>query len=114
MNTHMSSDWMGLSWTEFEKLKTVGLLPANPAVYKLVDLANQELLYLGETDNLRSRLNQHKKKFLKAAFSYVNLSSEMLQYKRLEIKNDLIGYHYYITGKSPIWRFGKENIYGKS
>jgi hypothetical protein len=32
LNTHISSDWMGLSWTEFRKLKTASLLPANPGV----------------------------------------------------------------------------------
>lgn len=112
LNTHMSSDWMGLSWTEFKKLKTASLLPANPGVYKLVDLANQELLYVGETDNLRSRLNQHKSKFLEAAFSYANLSPDMLHYERLEIENDLIGYHYYMKDKSPICQFGKEKNTG--
>jgi hypothetical protein len=111
LNTHMSSDWMGLSWTEFEKLKTASLLPADPGVYKLVDLANHALLYVGETDNLRSRLNQHKRKFLDTVFSYVTLSSEMLHYERLEIENDLIGYYYYMTGKSPICQFGKEKSY---
>jgi predicted GIY-YIG superfamily endonuclease len=114
LNTHMSSDWMGLSWTEFEKLKTASLLPADPGVYKLVDLANHALLYVGETDNLRSRLNQHKRKFLDTVFSYVTLSSEMLHYERLEIENDLIGYHYYITGKSPSCQFGKERSYSRS
>jgi predicted GIY-YIG superfamily endonuclease len=114
LNTHTSSDWMGLSWTEVEKLKTASLLPANPGVYKLVDLAKQELLYVGETDNLRSRLNQHKRKFLEAAFSYANLSPEMLHYERLEIENDLIGYHYYMTGKSPICQFRKEKSYRSS
>jgi excinuclease UvrABC nuclease subunit len=102
---------MGLSWTEFRKLETASLLPANPGVYKLVDLANQELLYVGETDNLRSRLNQHKRRFLEAAFSYVTLSPEMLHYERLELENDLIGYHYYMTGKSPISQFGREKNY---
>ena len=108
LNTHTSYDWMGLPWTEFMKLKTAGSLPANPGVYKLVDLGNQKLLYVGETDNLRSRLNQHKRKFLEAAFSYAKLSPEMFHYERLEIENDLIGYHYYMTGKSPTCQFGKE------
>ena len=107
LNTYMSSDWMGLSWTEFEKLKTASSLPADPGVYKLVDLANNELIYLGETDNLRSRLNQHKRKFLEAAFSYVKLSLDTLHYERLEMENDLIGYHYYMTGKSPACQFGE-------
>ena len=106
LNTHTSSDWMELSWTAFKKLKTAGLLPDNPGVYKLVDLANQELLYVGETNNLRSRLNQHKRKFLEAAFSYVNLSPEMFHYERLEMENDLVGYHYHMTGKSPTCQFG--------
>ena len=107
LNTHMSSDWMGLSWTEFEKLETARLLPADPGIYKLVDLVNRELMYVGETYDLRSRLTQHKTKFLDAAFSYATLSSDVLHYQRLEIENDLIGYHYYVTGKSPKCQFGK-------
>lgn len=108
LNTHTSSDWMGLSWTAFKELSVAKFAPAEPGVYKIVDSKSQELLYLGETNNLRNRVNSHKRKFIDAAFSYTKLSKEIPYHQRLEIENDLIGYHYYLTGKSPICQFKKE------
>jgi len=108
LKTHTSSGWMGLSWTELVKLKASNFVPAKPSIYKIVDLSNQELLYVGETNNLKDRLTEIKSKFSNAAFSYTILSQRMLHHQRLEIENDLIGYYYQLTGKSPIRQFTKE------
>jgi len=108
LKTHTSSDWMGLSWTESVKLKAANFAPAKPSIYKIVDLSNQELLYVGETNNLKGRLSEIKRKFSSAAFSYSAVSQRMLHHQILEIINDLIGYYYHLTGKSPIRQFAKE------
>jgi hypothetical protein len=108
LKTHTSSDWMGLSWTELAKLKATNFVPTKPSIYKIVDLSNQELLYVGETNNLKGSLREIKRKFSSAAFSYTILSQQMLHHQRLEIENDLIGYYYQSTGKSPIRQFAKE------
>ena len=105
LKTHTSSDWMGLSWTEFMELKTASLLPASSCLYKIANQNNQELLYVGETDNLKRRLSKHKSEFFGTIFSYSTLSQRILHHQRLEMENDLIGYYYYLTGKSPMLQF---------
>jgi hypothetical protein len=114
LKTHTSLDWMGLPWTKYAEFKTESVFPTEPGVYKIFDLRNQELLYLGETDNLNNRLKEHKRKFSQAAFSYSKLSPQIPHYQRLEIENDLIGYHYYITGRSPICQFKSEKSHRSS
>jgi predicted GIY-YIG superfamily endonuclease len=103
--TYASSEWMGLHWTEFTGLKAAPLAPADVGLYKIVKLDNPELLYVGETDNLRNRLNQHRRQFSASAFSYSKLPLQMPHYQRLEMENDLIGYHYHLTDKSPTYQF---------
>ena len=99
---------MGLHWTEFTELKAAHHVPTDAGVYKIVKQESHELLYVGETDNLRNRLNQHRRRFSASAFSYSKLPWQTPHYQRLEIENDLIGYHYHLTGKSPTYQFTRQ------
>jgi predicted GIY-YIG superfamily endonuclease len=114
LKTHTSTDWMGLPWTEFRNLETATILPTNPGVYKIVDSNNQELLYVGETDNLINRLNAHRRMFSEVAFSYSKVSPHLSHHQRLEIENDLIGCYYYLKGKSPSCQFKREKNFRSS
>ena len=105
--TYESNDWMGLVWTEFVGFNDSKNVPTLPGIYKIVEVKNNELLYIGETKNLKNRLKTHKKKFSKEAFSYSKLVVEMPRYQRLEIENDLIGQYYDTTGKAPAFQFKK-------
>lgn len=100
----LDRDWMGQAWSNFFPLSTTRpeQIPAVPGVYKIFDLHNDKLLYLGETGNLRKRFNDHAKKSWRpfAAISYVQLS-EMLSYQRHELENDLIGAYYAQTSLVP-------------
>jgi predicted GIY-YIG superfamily endonuclease len=110
IGTYASSEWMGISWTEYEKLTTSRLVPSKPGVYKIVDSQKEDLLYVGETENLRKRLRTHKRHFQNSLFAYSKLPSNMPHYQRLEIENDLIGYRYGETGKTPTFQFVKPKL----
>ena len=107
LRTHESNDWMGLVWTEFVGFDDLNNVPALPGIYKIVEVNNNGLLYIGETKNLKNRLKTHKKKFPNEAFSYCELSNKAPRYQRLEMENDLIGHYYDITGKTPAYQFKK-------
>ena len=105
--TYESIDWMELVWTEFMGFNDLKNVPNLPGIYKIVEVKNNELFYIGETKNLKNRLKTHKKKFPTEVFSYCKLSNRVPRYQRLEIENDLIGQYYDTTGKAPAFQFKK-------
>lgn len=55
------SDWMGLHWTSLVSLKSSNLhgVPDCRGLYKILDSSAAELLYVGQTKCLKSRLRNH-------------------------------------------------------
>ncbi|GCE12494.1 GIY-YIG nuclease family protein [Tengunoibacter tsumagoiensis] len=92
-------DWMGLIWSRPEPLGK-GLhreLSMLPGVYKIFDGQTNDLLYVGETSNLRQRLTDHARKNWQCQtplFSWVQLPERIPSYQRREIENDLLGGFY--------------------
>lgn len=106
ITTPFDNNWMGLSWHPFHNLiKTeLGTVVASPGVYKLFDKETRELLYIGETGNLRERLRNHEKKtwgLEPPLFSFVQLPQNTPTYQRHEIENDLLGGFYAQTKQIP-------------
>lgn len=97
--TPPEQNWMGLQWSPAELLAQSPLrgIPASPGVYKILDGGTNELLYVGETENLRKRLATHKKKDWQcqdATFSLVTLNDNIQKYQLHEMENDLLGGFY--------------------
>jgi hypothetical protein len=104
--TPFESHWMGLSWSPSNHLIKTNLnnIPASPGVYKIFDGKQRELLYIGETGNLRQRLRTHEQKLWECTtplFSYVKLPEDTPVYQRHEIENDLIGGYFAQTKRIP-------------
>ncbi len=101
--------WMGLTWHPVLPLqppvvKTVG---RGPGVYKILDSEKKQLLYIGESQDLRDRLLQHvKKSWQRCApqFSFVRLPEDTPGYQRREIENDLLGGFYAQTRQIPTFQ----------
>lgn len=92
-------NWMGLSWSAYFPLKRANVtsISKSNGVYKIVDREMEELLYIGESQNLGSRLASHAIKDWgcpMTLFSYVELPDDTPTYQRHEIENDLLGGFY--------------------
>ncbi|NYT12773.1 MAG: GIY-YIG nuclease family protein [Methanomassiliicoccales archaeon] len=103
---------MSLDWSEWMELNlsNVQKIPTQPGVYRIYDSEKQEMLYLGESSNLRMRIQSHSRKGWKsnAVFSYHSLPKSLPEYQRLEIENDLIGGYYLERIVAPRFQFGKK------
>lgn len=102
-------DWMNLAWEPLNALRSNSLnfIPITAGLYKLIDDLGQ-LLYLGQSVNLRSRLSSHQKKRWNGRDVFYSIWSRpelIIARHRLEIENDLIGGHYSVTKSAPLFQF---------
>jgi hypothetical protein len=91
--------WMGLQWSDLKPMTLASLreAPTSPGVYKIVDGDTLELLYVGETQNLKKRLTTHGKKSWYCqtpCFSFVTFQERIQKYQLHEMENDLLGGFY--------------------
>ena len=111
-------DWMGLRWALVQGLRAsagqIGV-PA-PGIYKLLTPEAQEVLYIGETRNLRNRLRVHASVDwgCEAVCSWVALPDARHPYQRHEMENDLIGSYYGQTRTAPRFQFANGRRRGAS
>ena len=98
----LSSDWLGLSWTDFAELPIAA--PNVAGVYRLVK--NGKLLYVGESRSLRSRLSKHAKdlRFLGCEISY-HCMPDAFPHHLKERETDLIGSCLLHTKQVPLFQY---------
>jgi hypothetical protein len=106
-------DWMGLSWSNMVELYTIDHLsiPEKNGLYKLLDVADSRLLYVGETRQLQNRIKSHSLKswgHFEPLVSYHVLADDVLDHHLREMETDLIGSYYKISGKPPVFQYGKK------
>ncbi len=105
---YQEKNWMGLKWTEpnlFNK-QEVKCLNNQPAVYKI--FTENELLYIGETKNVKKRFSDHIKKDWSFANVFFSISEQVFSiapHQLKELENDLIAGYYEQTKKSPFFQF---------
>ena len=102
-----SVDWMGLHWTETAPLasESISDAPQSPGVYRIIQDA--QVVYIGESYDLRARLRTHARDWKSAAgCSWVETPLASLAYQRHELENDLIAMCYSANGHSPRHQFG--------
>jgi hypothetical protein len=96
---------MGLAWSETPPLTSaeVRTAPRGAGLYRIIGLVGGEVLYIGESGNLASRLRSHAVKDWggMAAFSCVEMAARTLAYQRHEWENDLVAGFFESTGKPP-------------
>jgi hypothetical protein len=111
LGTPISEYWMGLSWTTPVPLNNsiVSRVAQVLGAYKIIDMDQNEIIYIGESENLKNRLSTHAKKSwsgIRVFFSYVEFTSDTLPHQRHEIENDLIGSFYALRGVVPRFQLG--------
>ena len=103
-----SPDWMGLHWTETAPLATERLsdAPQSPGVYRIIQDA--QVVYVGESGDLRARLRTHARNWKSAAScSWIETPHASLVHQRHELENDLIGGFFSEHGHCPTRQFGQ-------
>lgn len=98
----LSQEWMGLSWTSFKPLPV--LAPSDAGVYRIVK--DKQLLYVGESRSLRSRLSTHSKdvRFVNCEVSY-HCMPNALPHSLKEREADLIGSCLLHSEKPPFFQY---------
>lgn len=104
--------WMGLDWSEPSLLNTVSvnMLGNAPAVYRIMDSLSREVIYIGETKELQSRLKSHAKKLWKGEktlFSFAQDIDLSQAHLRHEIEVDLIGAYFEENQRVPCFQYGQ-------
>ncbi|SDN40209.1 hypothetical protein SAMN05192554_13314 [Haloarchaeobius iranensis] len=104
----LSTDWMGLDWTEPEPLDEVSTdTPTTDGLYRLWNAGDPEpLTYIGESSNLKSRLYSHRReRDGELQYSYTVLDEHNAQHKRQEVETELIGAHWVSYECAPVDQF---------
>ena len=106
----LEENWMGLGWSRLESLnnKNVKEIPNEAGLYKIANLAHNDLMYIGQTKYLANRLTSHFKRFRKKEelnFSYSIMPRFTKDHELKEIENDLIASYYAQAKKPPAYQF---------
>jgi hypothetical protein len=107
------SDWMGLSWVALEPLRSIDQrsIVKKSGLYKILDSSTYQLLYVGETRGLSNRIKAHSLGswgHFDPLVSYHVLADNILDHQLREMETDLIGSYYEISGKPPVFQYGKK------
>jgi excinuclease UvrABC nuclease subunit len=103
---------MGLEWSPFQPLtlQETREIPKLTGLYRLVSHDDQEVLYIGQSNNMRRRLRAHNRKStqnLVIDFSFVKLPEIILPHQLNELENDLLGAFFDYAETAPRLQFGK-------
>ncbi len=98
----LSKSWLGLEWSSFEPLPL--LAPTSAGVYRIADSTG--IVYLGESNQLSSRLASHAKdaRFRSCSVSF-SLIKSALPWHLKERETDLIGAFFLETNQSPMFQY---------
>lgn len=101
--------WMTNLWEQPLQLQTITLerLPEKSAIYMMKNPGGK-VVYVGETEKLRSRLNSHRKRKFRdenVEVTYALCPDKTERYQRLEWENDCIGAWVEQTGGPPEFQF---------
>ncbi len=106
----IDANWMGLFWSDLSALHTYDLLlaPECDGLYKILDESTHELLYVGETQDLRSRLRSHAARKwgdFQPLVSFHALPDDVLVHQRHELESDLLGAYYETFRRPPVFQY---------
>ena len=113
LNLHGSPnelDWMNLKWSPIGNLTKADFtqITHQGGVYKIWDDHTKQLLYVGESGDLQSRLLNHSRKNWGASpvtAAYYASEEEIFAYQRHEIESDLLGAFYFSEKRTPLFQY---------
>jgi len=99
-----SRDWMGVPWTRPASLSEArSNIPKDPGLYRIWNPdKSPPLEYIGQTVNLHSRLNTHRRNRDESLqFSYAEQPELSEGHKLSQVETDLLGGHWLACRESP-------------
>jgi len=99
--------WMGLDWINGGDILNLNpkKVPAGKGLYLI---SGEELLYIGQSKNLRTRLKAHQKKnwgMDEVTFRYYQMPDETFPHQMKEYESNLIGAYYDEKGTIPKYQY---------
>lgn len=89
-------------------LASIQNVPFAGGIYRIIDLDNNTIIYLGESKTLRSRLSTHCKapwSTTKPYFSFAQPKGMAASHRRHELEVDLIGAFYCKYKRPPLEQY---------
>ncbi|MEK4011119.1 GIY-YIG nuclease family protein [Peribacillus sp. FSL M8-0224] len=104
--TPLSSDFMGLPWSDFIEMEQFSDVPYEKGVYRIKGLETNTLLYIGKSKQLKNRLRAHIRKDWDQGVkcSYCVIKSAKVNHLK-EFENDLIGAYFSLDNSVPMFQF---------
>ena len=101
----IDENWLGLEWSEFKPIiSQFNNLKDCSGVYRIRSI--NEILYFGESKNLKNRIRDHsKKEYFKDALISVHKIPKALPHQLKERETDLIGAYYLNKKHSPRYQY---------
>jgi len=104
------SDWMGLEWTGREPLalENIRKVPAGAGLYLLADAGSDEIVYIGQSADVATRLTEHSRRTgdeRSLQFSYQIIGQSVLPHNLKELETDLLGNFFENFKKAPGFQF---------
>lgn len=99
-----SGEWMGLEWSHPYRLdEAPDESPIASGLYRIWDPDDYPPLeYIGQSNNLRSRLNRHRRnRSSRLLVAHVNRPDLDADHKRSQAETDLLGAHWLACRKAP-------------
>lgn len=108
----LSSNWMTLQWSGQERLfpENVRKLEKRNAVYKIIAGDVGEVIYIGESSDLKNRMSSHIKPMVDVwgsglLYSYTYLQHDLTSIQRHQIEVDLVGGFYHQYKRAPLRQY---------
>ena len=104
------------SWWQRAPLREVESFPIGPAIYIIHDRLTEVPIYIGETNGLRVRAAAHCSTGWPVQdpwLAYRSLPEGTPKHVLREFECDLLGWHFWQTGRSPARQYAKTAIEGK-
>ncbi len=103
-------DWMNLNWTKLRRLSSYSAsnVDSSPGLYKILNPFTHQVIYIGQSNNLKIRLQSHARKNWgedDIRFSWCTQPHTILPHQLKEFENDLIGGYYSLSGSIPVYQF---------
>ena len=98
------------SWWQRARLTDWASLPIGPGVYCIYEIDADEPVYIGETSGLQARSATHEAtgwSMNEPRIAVLPMAAGTPKHVLHELESDLLGWHFWRTGRAPIFQYRK-------
>jgi predicted GIY-YIG superfamily endonuclease len=99
-------DWLGLKWSDFMPFDLVK--SGTRALYRISVRNSDEILYIGQTTDIKTRANAHSKKdwgHTDVEISFVEADAKTDNSSMLQLESNMLGIYYFQVRKPPMFQY---------